>query len=407
MEKRMSMIFHARKSKATKGNLVPIYLRVTIGGQRCELTTKQLISEEKWSAHTGKVKGTSAEAKAINSFLDTLQGKAHAIHRAIIQEGKSISIELFKDRWFGIAEKPVMLMEVFQEHNDKMEKLVGQDYAYGTFQRYQTSLQHTRDFLMWKFKENDIDLKKLNFKFITDYEFYLKSVRKCGHNSTMKYLANFKKIVLICVKNDWLEKDPFFAYKMHKHDVDRTALTEKELSDIVNKRFAADRLNQVRDIFIFCCYTGLAYADVHKLKRSEIVDGIDGGKWLLIKRQKTESRSSIPILPTAMDLLKRYQDHPQCVNKGQLLPVLSNQKMNSYLKEIADQCGISKTITFHLARHTFATTITLSNGVPIESVSKMLGHRDLKTTQLYAKVVDKKISDDMNKLKELLGSKQP
>ena len=136
------------------------------------------------------------------------------------------------------------------------------------------------------------------------------------------------------------------------------------------------------------------------------MDGIDGGKWLLIKRQKTESRSSIPILPTAMDLLKRYEDHPQCVNKGQLLPVLSNQKMNSYLKEIADQCGIAKTITFHLARHTFATTITLSNGVPIESVSKMLGHRDLKTTQLYAKVVDKKISDDMNKLKELLGSKQ-
>jgi len=147
------MVFHARKSKATKENLVPIYLRVTIGGQRCELTTKQLISEEKWSAHLGKVKGTSAEAKAINSFLNTLLGKAHAIHSDIIQEGKLISIELFKDRWFGISEKPIMLMEVFQEHNDKMEELVGQDYAYGTFQRYQISLQHTRDFLVWKFKE--------------------------------------------------------------------------------------------------------------------------------------------------------------------------------------------------------------------------------------------------------------
>ena len=407
MEKRMSMIFYARKSKITKENWVPIYLRVTIGGQRCELTTKQLISEDKWSVHMGKVKGTSAEAKAINSFLDTLQGKAHAIHRSIIQEGKIISVELFKERWFGITERSIMLMEVFQEHNDKMETLIGQDYAYRTFQRYQTSLQHTRDFLMWKFKESDIDLKKLNFKFITDYEFYLKSVRKCGHNSTMKYLANFKKIVLICVKNDWLGKDPFSGYKMPKHEVDRTALTEKELSDIVNKNFVTDRLNEVRDIFIFCCYTGLAYADVHKLKRSEIVDGIDGGKWLLIKRQETESRSSIPILPTAMNILKYYEDHPQCINKGQLLPVLSNQKMNSYPKEIADQCGITKNITFHLARHTFATTVTLFNGVPIESVSKMLGHRDLKTTQLYAKVVDRKISDDMNQLKELLGSKRP
>lgn len=406
MEAKMSIILYARKSKLTKDNLLPIYLRITINRQRFDTSSNRYVSEEKWSAQAGRVKGTSAEAKSINSFLDALVGKAHSIERDIIKEGRVMSMDTFKSKWLGISEKPIMLMDVFQEHNDKMEKLVGQDYAYGTFQRYQTSLQHTRDFLIWKFKEKDIDLKKLNFKFITDYEFYLKSVRKCGHNSTMKYLANFKEIVLICVKNDWLEKDPFFAYKMQKREVDRSALTEKELAEIANKRFAVDRLNQVRDIFIFCCYTGLAYADVHKLKRSEIVDGIDGGKWLLIKRQKTESRSSIPILPTAMELLKRYEDHPQCVNKGQLLPVLSNQKMNSYLKEIADQCGISKTITFHLARHTFATTITLSNGVPIESVSKMLGHRDLKTTQLYAKVVDRKISDDMNKLKELLGNKQ-
>jgi integrase len=221
----------------------------------------------------------------------------------------------------------------------------------------------------------------------------------------MRYLVYFKKIVLLCVKNGWIVRDPFFAFSMAKLEVDRRPLDETELAAIVEKKFTNERLRKDRDIFIFCCYTGLSYVDVKKLKRSEVIDGFDGKKWISIKRQKTDTPSKIPLLPVALKILERYSEHIQCINHDSLLPVMTNQRMNSYLKEIADICGIDRNITFHLARHTFATTVTLSNNVPIESVSKMLGHKDLRTTQHYAKIVDKKLSNDMEALRFKLESK--
>ena len=200
----------------------------------------------------------------------------------------------------------------------------------------------------------------------------------------MKYLANCKKIVLIAFKKGWIVRDPFSAFKMSKHEVDRQAFSASELASITDKVFGQGRLDQVWDIFLFCCYTGLAYADVFKLKRSEIIEGIDKEKWIIIKRQKTNSPSRIPLLPVALTIIKKYDNHSQCNKLDRVLPVLSNQKMNSYLKEIADTCRIEKCITFHLTRYTFATTVTLTNGVPIESVSKMLGHKNIRNTQVYA-----------------------
>lgn len=199
-------------------------------------------------------------------------------------------------------------------------------------------------------------------------------------------------------------RDPFVNYQITLKEVNREALTPAELQTISNRDFDNLRLEHVRDIFIFCCYTGLAYADVYKLKRSEIVDGVDREKWLSIKRQKTDTPSRISILPMAQIVLDKYTGFAECIAKDRLLPVLSNQKMNSYLKEIGDVCRIKKVITFHLARHSFATTVTLNNGVPIENVSKMLGHRNIKTTQQYAKIVDKKVSDDMARLKGILAN---
>lgn len=244
----------------------------------------------------------------------------------------------------------------------------------------------------------------MGYEFITDFEHWLKSQKKCAHNTTIKYLINLKKVVLIEVKNGWLAKDPFTGFKMSRANVNRHALTDSELAKIVEKDFENTRLNQVRDIFVFCCYTGLAYSDVNKLNRKDIIDGYAGEKWLVINRQKTDSQSRVPLLPPALQIRENYQHHPLSVVKDQLLPVLSNQKINSYLKEIGDVCRIDKPITFHLARHTFATTVTLTNGVPIESVSKMLVNSSLKTTQIYAKIVDRKISEDMNLLKGKLSS---
>jgi site-specific recombinase XerD len=276
--------------------------------------------------------------------------------------------------------------------------LVGEEFAKGTLSRYNISLKHTQDFLSWKYNVSDIDIRKVDHAFITEYEFYLRSVRKCANNSAVKYIKNFKKIIRICIANGWLIADPFINYKSKVKVVERIFLSTEELQALADKEFATGRLSQVRDIFLFCCFTGLAYADVQKLRRSDLIVGIDGGRWISIKRQKTDTPARIPLLPNAETLMNRYADHPQCENSGRVLPVLSNQKMNAYLKEIADVCGIDKPITFHIARHTFATTVTLLNGVPIETVSKMLGHTNIQTTQHYAKVLDIKVGRDMEVL---------
>src|SRR6266542_612682 len=280
-----------------------------------------------------------------------------------------------------------------------MKALVGRDYAKGTLTRYETSYKHTMSFLQSRYEVSDIDINKLDYDFITEYEFWLKSVRKCDHNTTMKYLSNFKKIVNRCVRNGKLQRDPFLGFSMAKKEVERHALTETQLKTIAQKQFKIERLSIVRDIFLFCCFTGLAYADVKKLKQSEITDGIDGEKWIMAKRQKKDITSKIPLLPHALQIIRKYENNIECQLTNKVLPVLSNQKMNSYLKEIGDACGIHIHLTFHIARHTFATTVTLTNGVPIETVSKMLGHKNLQTTQHYAKILDKKISEDMKKLK--------
>ena len=272
-------------------------------------------------------------------------------------------------------------------------------------ERYETSLKHTKNFLLWKYNISDISIEKIDYSFIMEYEFYLRSVRKCANNTAVKYIKNFHKIINICLANGWLTKDPFANYKSKVKEVIREYLTEREIQDLMEKELVSDRLELVRDIFIFSCFTGLAYIDVKQLSKDNIVLGIDGDKWINKNRQKTDTSSRIPILPTAQFIIDKYANHPVCVNEDKLLPIFSNQKMNAYLKEIATVCGINKELTFHIARHTFATTVTLSNGVPIETVSKMLGHTNLKTTQHYAKILDKKISEDMQVLKAKFNTK--
>jgi len=400
METKMSILFYRKKLKKPNNDLQPIHLRVTIDGKRFEVTTKRYIESFKWSSKGGKAKGISDETRSTNAFLDVLKQRIYNYEKEILKNDKIFCVETLREKWFGIDKRPRMLIEIFQNHNDMMGALTGSEFAAATLCRYKTSLGHTKSFLNWKYHVDDIDIKKLNFEFISDYEFWLKSVRKCNHNSTIKYLSNFRKIVNKCRQLGWLEKDPFYGFKMSKRDVERIPLTKEEIEIIASKTFGTERLAQVRDIFLFWCYTGLAYADIKKLKRSEISIGIDDTKWIFTTREKTETSSRIPLLPYSLRILEQYENHPHCINKGTAFPVLSNQKMNSYLHEIADVSGIQKKLTFHIARHTFATTITLTNGVPIETVSKMLGHKSIKTTQMYSKILDMKVSEDMQKLRE-------
>ena len=400
MNVKTTLHFYAKSTKANSDGLFPIYVRLTVDGKRFEYSTKKFIDPSKWSSESSRIRGNSEEARSINSLLDFTRNRINEIQFELLKDGKQVTIDEFKNKIQGTTERHRTLIPIFQDHNNKIKALLGKEYAPGTLERYSTSLKHTKDFLMWKYNITDIDITKIDHAFISDYEFYLRTVRNCANNTAVKYIKNFNKIIKICLANHWLDRNPFANYKSKVKEVERVYLSEEEIQEIINKELTTDRLSLVRDIFLFSCFTGLAYIDVKNLTKSHISIGIDGEKWIFTHRQKTESASKIPILPVTQMIIDKYENHPQAGNQDKLLPILSNQKMNAYLKEIAAVCGINKELTFHIARHTFATTVTLTNGVPIESVSKMLGHKNLRTTQHYAKVLDKKVSEDMKILKD-------
>ena len=400
MKTKVSILFYAKRAKASVNGLVPIYTRITINGKRIELSTNRFVEISKWSTEAGKMKGSSEEARSINSHLDMFKIKIIDVQMELIHKNIPITSETLKNKLLGTEERQRTLIPIFKDHNNKIKELVGKEYAPGTLERYNTSLKHTIEFLEWKYNLSDIEITKIDHAFITEYEFYLRSVRNCANNTAVKYIKNFNKIIKLCLANNWIDRNPFANYKSKIKEVERVYLSEEEIQAIINKDFKTERLSLVRDIFLFSCFTGLAYIDVKNLTKSHISIGIDGEKWIFTHRQKTETASKIPILPLTQMIIDKYSDHPECCNQNKLLPILSNQKMNAYLKEIAGVCEIEKELTFHIARHTFATTVTLTNGVPIESVSKMLGHKNLRTTQHYAKVLDKKVSEDMMILRE-------
>jgi len=375
-------------------------MRLTVDGARVELTTSRQSDPTTWNKITGRAIGTKEETRSLNNYLDLFQSNVYDAQRELLSKGDEVTAFSIRDRMLGREEGSKTLMEVYRYHVKQVEELVGKEYALGTLKRFKSAQSALELFIKNKYKANDIPIQNLTFQFITEFEFFLKSVRCVQHNTAMGNLKKLKKIVRQCVANGWLEKDPFMNYKVKIRDTNRTYLTEEELNRIAEKKLSIERLSLVRDIFLFSCYTGLSYSDVAKLTPSDIATGIDGGKWVFTTRTKTGIPSRIPLLPPALAILDLYTNHPVAVNVGSCLPVFSNQRMNSYLKEIADSCDIHKELTFHCARHTFATTITLTNGVPMETVSTMLGHKSIRTTQQYAKIVDKKVSEDMRSLEK-------
>lgn len=406
MKTKISILFYTKNSKSLKNGSIPIYLRITINGVRIEISTSKFIDKTKWSSESSKIKGNSEEARTINSYLDILKNKVYETERDMINNNIPINAQTFKNKYLGIEERPLTLITIFKEHNSRMKSLIGKEFALNTYKKYDTTLNHTIEFLKHKYGLNDKPVKEINLGFINEFDFYLRTVKNCNNNSTIKYIRNFGKIIKHCYANDWIDKDPFINFKGKVKEVEREILSQEEIDPIISKKFITNRLNQVKDAFIFCCYTGLSYIDLYQLKKTNIIIGIDGNKWISTHRQKTDAASKIPLLDIPLELIKKYEYHPQCINEDRVIPVLSNQKMNSYLKEIADVCEINKELTFHIARHTFATTITLSNGVPLETVGKMLGHNCIRSTQHYAKILDNKVSNDMNALKTKLSLNQ-
>lgn len=403
MSSQVTVYIYARASKANAAGQHPIYVRITIQGKRTEFSTRKFIHPSKWDQKTMKIKGSTEEARSINNYLESIKNKLTQTQVILEYQSVNITLDNFMNAYQGKSSKRERtLIPIFQDHNKKLKALIGIDYSEGTYERYETSLKHTQNYIKYQYGTDDIAIDKIDHAFVTGYDFYLRTEKDCSNNTTVKYIKNFKKIIRICLANGWLTQDPCLNYKVKLQEVERNVLTQEELETITEKKITIERLDAVRDIFLFSCFTGLAYIDVKQLTPDNIIKGIDGQLWIDTKRQKTNTPSRIPLLSTALDIIQKYHDHPKCNNENTLLPVASNQKMNAYLKEIATICGIKKELTFHCARHTFATTVTLSNGVPIESVSKMLGHKSIRTTQHYAKITDSKVANDMDNLKALI-----
>lgn len=402
MDTSLSLLFYLKKPKNYLSGPQPIYMRITVAGLPKELSIGRDCEPSKWNRILGKMNGRDEAVKTFNNYIDTLRVKIEDIHLKLMRSESEVTAEAIRNIFLGVKTETKKLMEVFREHNDKVEALIGNGFTKGTLTKYKTTEKHLVAFMRTAYKVSDIDIRKIEYSFVTDFDFYLRSKCGCANNSAIKHLKCLSKIIRECLAKKWITYNPFEGHKNRLQKVERVKLSEVDLSLLYAKEIANPRIEQVRDVFLFCCYTGLSFIDVQKLSPSHIRVGADGHKWIITKREKTSVAAHIPLLPVALEILDKYDGHPVCEDKGKVLPVSSNQKMNVYLKEVADICGIEKLLTFHIARHTFATTVTLGNGVPIESVSKMLGHTDIRTTQIYAKVMDIKVGNDMDLLRQKL-----
>lgn len=406
MKTNFSVLFFLKKPKNyTKGAVYFIFLRITVDGVRAEMSTSRNCEPERWNAKAGKVIGTKEDVKTLNAYLENMKAEVYAAHSQLNADGVAITADSVKCKFLGKAEKTHTIMEAIKIHNTNMAALVEkEDYAEGTLRRFKVLEKHVKEYLLFKYQTGDLNIRNIDHEFIDGFDFYLHTSKDNDTNTASKHLKNLGKIVRICLRNKWIITDPFFGYKLKSKLVQREYLTADELQNIAGKKYSTARLTQVRDFFLFSCYTGLSYADVQKLKQTDIRIGIDGEKWLFSYRKKTGTPVAVPLIPIAADILGRYKDHPFCVNQNKALPISSNQKMNEYLVEIAALSGIVKTLGNRIAKRTFATTVTLLNGVPIESVSKMMGHTNIRTTQLYAKMLDEKVSIDMAPLRQIFAS---
>jgi len=389
---------------AHKGSKIrAVHLRITVDGITKETSTKRKWDVERWDQKTERAVGTKEDAKSLNYFLDSLTFKIHEIKTEIFYTGKPLTTEKVMDYILGRVTPRVKVLEEFQKHNDQMTALLGKGYARGTLQRFTITKNHLAAFIKFKFKKDDMDFSDLNLEFVKDFEFYLRTVRDCSNNTTLKYIANFKKIVIRAIDKEIILKDPFKNFKGRKTKLVKKPLSTQELYELERHYFTTDRLNIVRDVFVFQCYTGLAYIDAYQLRKADIKDGIDGNLWIMSERQKTNSTTNVPLLPQALQIIEKYKDHPLCVQRGTVLPVSSNQKMNEYLKEIAILCGFPFTLNTHMARRTFGSTVTLNNNVPINVVKELLGHASVKQTEAYAITEQATIGREMSLLNKKLN----
>lgn len=395
MKSTFRILFLARWELKKENGKVPLCARITIDGEKVKFSLKSEVSSGLWDPKSGRARGQTKEALQLNRYLDSIKGQLIGYYHNLSEANEIVTATMVRDAFLGINVKTNMLLTVFEEFNDRQEKLIGIDLAQSTFNKYDLTYRRLKEFLKVEMRKNDILLCQVDRNFVMDFEAYLKIEYKLDTNSSEKLMRIFKRITTTCFKNGQMPKDPFCDHKLKKVKKDRGYLTKSELESIIDYKPDNKRLEKVRDIFLFCCFTGFDYSTTAALTEKNLVTDDEGCQWIETHRIKTGTASKVKLLDIPLSIIRKYKLKR---NGDFLLPVMSNAKYNLYLKEMAAACDIEKRVTSHLARHTFATTVTYANGVSIESISKMLGHTKLSTTQIYARIIDKTISDEMDRL---------
>lgn len=398
MEKHCTMVyFSLRESKQNKKGLSPIEVSITTNGKRIYFCTGKHIPAADWNKEKQVVKGKNEEAQLINGYLIQLRNKIYQKEIELLQKGYLITAELLKeaitDKVEALNEKT--LLEVLEEHNTERKAMVGKTVAPATYWVFEYTGRLFKEFIQQRYERKDLYLREVNLGFIQGFHAFLLGEKKMGQNSCSKHLKFLKKLLNLAVANSYISYNPVNAYKVEREPVEIDFLDEEELRKIINFDTPLPRLERAKDMFLFGCFTGLSYIDIKTLTPEHFEKDSAGRIWIKKRRVKTGVLSRIPLLPIAKLILDKYK------GGDKLLPIQDPADVNKYLKDIAILCEIKKRITFHTSRHTFASTVTLANNISLEVVSKMLGHTNTRMTTHYAKLIDKCIGEQMDKLMDV------
>lgn len=397
----LCITFWLRRQNMNKNSKATIMLRVMIAGEYKDLSLGYQVEPERFDNKSASIAGRTAEVVEINKHIAHVRSKFVRHYNLLQEKGVDVTAAVLMNAYKGIAREKKTILQVADYHNERFKEKVDGDKRSGdTLKKWKTTRDKIAAFIKHEFKLPDLPLEKIDYPFAEDFFDYLTLKDGLIDNTAMKYMKNTKQLMKLAVKRKWIDANPIQDYVCSYVNPDRDILNVDELSVLYHKKLSISRLDEAKDVYLFMALTGYAYKDALLLERDNLVKYFDGEDWIVKNREKTWCRENVPLLPMAKAILAKYKDHPYCIANGCLLPVKSNQRFNGYLKEIADICGIRKNLTTHTARHTFATTVTLANGVPLETVSAMLGHKSIRTTQIYAKIVASKVANDMKVLRD-------
>lgn len=400
MRSTFRILFYLKRNAPKSNGLVPVMCRITVNGKISQFSCKLDVDEKHWDVKTGRMTGRSVVALEANRMLDKIRVGINKAYQDICDKDNYVTAEKVRNAFLGMGMNHETLLAVFRQHNEDYAKQVGKIKSQRSYWKYCTVYNHLSEFIRQRYKVSDIALKELAPAFITDFELFLRTEKNHCTNTIWSYMMPFKRIIYMSINNGWLQRDPFYAYSITKEETKRGFLSKEEIKMLIEGSFKKKSYELIRDLFIFCCFTGLSWTDMANLTKENLQTSFDGHLWIKTNRQKTGTETNLRLLEVPLRIIKKYEG---CSEDGKLLPVPCYPNCKNGIKVIAKECGIEKNVTWHMSRHSFATTVCLSNDMPIETLSKMLGHRSIRTTQIYAKITAEKVSNDMEKLSQALA----